>query len=484
MPIEDGENRTTLYVGEEFPGAISVELEPSRHYCWLMDQTVSDTSPLPRVQVLTIGVVRGQISIFPVYTFPQAGRFLQPRYKPLTEICLEIDMRDELPSDDASVRQFLIDHIPPGLIQDPDFGLGVQQEMLPMVDIVKRIQGITSLVISRSKATHIDENVFYLSEDDFFKLRSDSRSIIRQYQKESRDDRQILAYNALLNKVDPVRYPQKERPYRAGTVHKLLGGTRGTGGRMAPRDRKTVISALQDSAKNLNTSDIGQLFQLHRAVEVMNLDRLIEAFAEKIDQSRPEKEWHSLLALNPFLLSMAFGYPIYIVQSQASVGGMSVTGGGTKIADFLAATSTTHNAALVEIKTPQTDLLKGEYRSGVYLPSKSLMGAVVQVLDQRRQLVSDIAGLKHRSRIQNIETDAVDCVIIAGRTPINREMQSSLELLRHQFKDVMIITFDELLEKLKILREMLAGPATALEDAPALPADDHFFDVDLDDDEL
>lgn len=91
MPIEDGANRTTLYVGGEFPGAISVELEPSRHYCWLMDQTISDTSPLPRVQVLTVGVVRGHISIFPVYTFPQAGRFLQPRYQPLTEICLEVD---------------------------------------------------------------------------------------------------------------------------------------------------------------------------------------------------------------------------------------------------------------------------------------------------------------------------------------------------------------------------------------------------------
>ena len=49
------------------------------------------------------------------------------------------------------------------------------------------------------------------------------------------------------------------------------------------------------------------------------------------------------------------------------------------------------------------------------------------------------------------------CVLIVGQTPEDADKQKSFELFRHNSKDVEIITFDELLEKLKQLRDFLGS---------------------------
>nr|WP_294332598.1 Shedu immune nuclease family protein [uncultured Sphingomonas sp.] len=170
-----------------------------------------------------------------------------------------------------------------------------------------------------------------------------------------------------------------------------------------------------------------------------------------------EGAWQRLLELNPFLLSMLFGQPVVIIRPSASVGGQTIAGNGTKIADFLAANSITHNAALVEIKRPNTPLLGSEYRGGVYPASRDLLGSVTQVLDQRLKLLTSIAQTRYTSKINDLDVSAVECVVVAGQTPVGEELVASFELFRSQLKDVRIVTFDELLEKLKILRELLTG---------------------------
>jgi len=66
---------------------------------------------------------------------------------------------------------------------------------------------------------------------------------------------------------------------------------------------------------------------------------------------------------------------------------------------------------------------------------------------------------------------------VAGITPTEKDRISSLELVRNQFKDVRIITFDEMLDRLQLLRELLSGERyVALDEddweEPALPNDD------------
>jgi hypothetical protein len=114
--------------------------------------------------------------------------------------------------------------------------------------------------------------------------------------------------------------------------------------------------------------------------------------------------------------------------------------------------------ALVEIKTAKTPLLGTSYRSGVYPPSRELWGSITQLLDQRYHLQTEIAMLRHNSGRSDLESYAIKGVIIAGTMPTNQAEKKSLELFRNSLNDLLVITFDELVGKLRGLHAFLARP--------------------------
>ena len=200
----------------------------------------------------------------------------------------------------------------------------------------------------------------------------------------------------------------------------------------------------------------GALSQQMSRDEIRELERLITRYEEMIGQRLKEQNWQVFFTENPFILSLAFGYPVIKVQDQALVGGRKLSGSGEKIADFLVKNSMTNNTAILEIKTPQADLLnKTPFRSGIHTPSSDLTGAINQALDQKYQFQTHIASVKHNSRIHDMESYSVHCCLIIGVTPSDEDQQKSFELFRGNSKDVEIVTFNELLEKLKQLRDFL-----------------------------
>jgi hypothetical protein len=157
-----------------------------------------------------------------------------------------------------------------------------------------------------------------------------------------------------------------------------------------------------------------------------------------------------------------------MMRDQISVGGGRFSGSGEKISDFAAKAAATGNIALIEIKKPDIDLVeKAEYRGGVHGPSRELAGAVNQILDQRYQLQKNIQSLKDNSGLWDVETYAVQCLIIAGRVPVGRDPLKSFELFRNGLKSVAVITFDELLTKLENLRDILVAKPVAQENVAA-----------------
>ncbi|HCH6231655.1 Shedu anti-phage system protein SduA domain-containing protein [Vibrio parahaemolyticus] len=99
---------------------------------------------------------------------------------------------------------------------------------------------------------------------------------------------------------------------------------------------------------------------------------------------------------------------------------------------------------------------KTAYRGAVYSASKDLAGSVCQVLDQRYHLQQNIANIKVNSRMYDIESYAISCVLIIGTLPEDEDMKKSFEIYRRNSKDVQIVTFDELLLKLNQLRDFLS----------------------------
>jgi hypothetical protein len=152
---------------------------------------------------------------------------------------------------------------------------------------------------------------------------------------------------------------------------------------------------------------------------------------------------------------MLFGYPIVVGRDQAHVGGIGLDGSGDTIVDFLVANQSTRSLALVEIKKPGTPLTGGEFRAGRLKPSGDLNSAVIQVIDQRYEL---LVNYKDRARGVGM-VHAVDCLVVAGRTPSDPAQLASFEVYRTSLRDVRILTFDEVLLKLRALRDYL-NPTT------------------------
>ena len=113
--------------------------------------------------------------------------------------------------------------------------------------------------------------------------------------------------------------------------------------------------------------------------------------------------------------------------------------------------------ALVEIKTPTTNLLSGEYREGIYSVSKNLSGAIGQVLCYRDSLEKEYHSLLAKSAIEGLVFNP-KCLLIVGNLifqDFNKAETQSFELFRNDLKSVDIITYDELFEKVKLMSELI-----------------------------
>lgn len=187
----------------------------------------------------------------------------------------------------------------------------------------------------------------------------------------------------------------------------------------------------------------------HRVTE---LQRLIGNWRTN-ESNDKEAFWQTTLADNAFALSQVFALPVVILSDRAYLGGKDIQNSHGRITDFLVTNELTENVGLVEIKTPATRLLAGEYRDGVYPPSGELVGSITQVLRQKDTLVKEFHVRRGSGQI-SFEAFEPECVVIAGsyeREIDDMHKRASFELFRSNLRHVRIVTFDELFRKVESL---------------------------------
>ncbi|MFT3703102.1 MAG: DUF4263 domain-containing protein [Agriterribacter sp.] len=238
---------------------------------------------------------------------------------------------------------------------------------------------------------------------------------------------------------------------------KLMGvSIKFTEGGATKKEQSEAMDVITKNARKIIAEQHEQVMKLCTDIELVNLEAFINEFEAMLDKNHNESHWQRLFNANPFILNMVFGIPIVKIEDQASLGGIKLSGKGNKIADFLVKNSMTGNAAIVELKTPSTKLINtGKYRDGVFAPAIELTAAVNQVLDQIYRFQKEINSLKVESREYELYSYAVQGFLIVGRS-LEYGEQQSFELFRGNSKNVQIITFDELLLKMKNLYHLLA----------------------------
>lgn len=216
------------------------------------------------------------------------------------------------------------------------------------------------------------------------------------------------------------------------------------------------IHLVADTLSEIKTEHLQKISTL---IGISSVRKAISFWQENKENS-DEEFWQAFLKDNSYVLSQTFLFPVIILEDKAFVGGKGIGNKGGNILDFLFTHRLSNNVALIEIKTPATSLLGSEYRTGVYGVSQDLSGSISQVLNYKDSLSKEYASLVMNSP-HDFHAFDPKCVVIAGciSSLRGRERLRSFELFRSNLKDVQIVTYDELFNKLEMLLHLLEGSA-------------------------
>lgn len=237
-----------------------------------------------------------------------------------------------------------------------------------------------------------------------------------------------------------------------------------------------LASLLEWAAKAQDLPDLVRLLvelgpdslrKLNTAVGVQTLKSALDLWTN--NKSNPDEEfWQRSITENSFVLEYIFSWPCTIVKDKAYVGGKGVSNTGGKIVDFLVKNRITENAALIEIKTPQTPLVGRSYRQGVINVSEDLSGSTLQVLDYKNSLNQHYHELTKGQGNLFVAFDP-RVVVLIGNAKVGLKdsiAKKCFELFRNQMSNVSIITFDELFEKASLLINTLEQAPEEYDDIP------------------
>ena len=451
-------------------------------------------------KLIEYDIYTGEFTIYPILTVGSCEDFLKPKYKkirkitladgkpvlsinadeselskkftrsltfgprqPLEDVVDDADIAESPESTEQIIR--ILESLPPAFTKDYDYGLGLAKPYRFIVEAVENLTDCTEIVISGQSKTRVDDTgaIFHIATNDFDTIRKMLNNTTRTGRDAGISVKSAEAYNFFAGILGRPAIPIKTGRNR---LRKLFtSAVLNDDTYLSEEEQEDVISVINRNMKSISESRPERLVRLQNDIELVNLDNLINRFREMLGTRRAEFVWQGFFDENPFILSQAFGYPIIKVGQQASVGGRKLSGKGEKITDFLVKNSMTNNTAVVEIKSPSTKLLNdSQFRGGVYTPSNILSQSTLQVPDQKYQFQRDISGIKDKSREPDIESYSVQCCLVIGTMPKTDDEKKSFELFRGNSKDVHIVTFDELLEKLVQLRDLLASTDNAEEE--------------------
>ena len=234
-------------------------------------------------------------------------------------------------------------------------------------------------------------------------------------------------------------------------------------------DDKNLI----DLARRMKESGVGEKFweyfsnnepDLANTIAMAQITKtrriVVEHFSAMInDPGLAEPDWQRFFDENKWIFGYGLQYrALDIISSQVNYGGSNLYGRGEEKGDYLTATSGSAKfTCLVEIKKPNTPLLeKKPYRNGAYQISSELSGAIAQIqancneweLEGARSEVNrDIAA---KEEFMTVKPHGI--VVIGNLANLdNRGTRTSFELFRAQIHEPEIITYDELLERCRLI---------------------------------
>ena len=458
-PLNKGELKISSVTEEE----VEVCFVPPGMHNDLLD----DDAQQYQRRILTTRPKEGSITIFPINTdYHDRRNFMKQKYNIVERITIDGSHKMWSGVRDAHLVSgldvfYLLEELPAAFTKDYSYGLGFAKPYISIIQVIEKLEDYTEIVITQRHETgpDLENNKFYISSKDFEQIRLSVNRVGSLLQSASRSVRGAEIHNILTESmgIEPIVPSIGRKLIRKEFVEKAQGRES-----IPSEYHSRFLKIMHDNASDLIKSAPEEITNMKNRIELIKFQYLIEEYEKMMKENKTEETWQKFLARHQFILSLAFGSPITMIKDQAYVGGQKVHGDGGKITDYLVMNNLTSNAAIIEIKRPNTPIISNkEYRRGVYTPSSEIYKAVSQVIDQRYQFQKDFLNLRHSSESEDdgerydFESYAVRCCVIAGVMPKGKNQKKSFELFRYSLNNVEIVTYDELLVKLRMLSDFL-----------------------------
>jgi len=210
--------------------------------------------------------------------------------------------------------------------------------------------------------------------------------------------------------------------------------------RLSSEDREAMNKLLPDyiASESLNTVNL-----LKAKTQIKTLKELASDFEKSLSRSYSENWWQTYIKKNILIIQQG-----YI----AAIEKMNVTVGKTKFPDFSLVTHDNY-LDILEIKKPDTSLLKNDSSRGNYFWDKEITKGIIQVENYIENILHNADAVRNYIRDEyKIELKVLRPrgIILAGNTKnfsIDKE-RDDFRLLSLSTKNIVFVTYDELLSRL------------------------------------
>lgn len=222
----------------------------------------------------------------------------------------------------------------------------------------------------------------------------------------------------------------------------------------------TQTDSLASLKKSLEELQDENLQHLTTSLNIEKLQRVATLMKDNLDNDSEEFWQTTVFKENQWVLAQIFACPCTIFADKAYVGGKGINNSGGNLCDFIYQNSLSQNVALIEIKTPCTEIIGSQYR-GTYSFSHELSGSVNQVLNYRDNLTKEYYSLLRQSS-EPFEVISPKCVVIIGKiASMNQGQVAAFENFRNSMNNVLILTFDELYQRITDLISILSESSSS-----------------------
>lgn len=237
----------------------------------------------------------------------------------------------------------------------------------------------------------------------------------------------------------PGVFPTSVVPvYTAGSLARTLSAD--VIPRMSVADRDAMNKFIPDF---IATQALAKASVLNAAVQIKTLKQVADTLAGAILKSYSESWWQDYIKANILIIQQ--GYIEAITK-------MNVAIGNTKFPDFALVTHDSY-LDIMEIKKPDTPLLKYDVGRDNYYWDTEISKAIVQVenyIEQVSSKAADVRGhIKDKHKIEMKVVRPRGIILAGNASKISVQKQrDDLRLLSLSAKNILFVTYDELLSRL------------------------------------